>query len=83
MLWYNEKFPGTGGPYWVMVLFLILTLLMIVELIAENVHIRNVKEEIPELEEEIIRLKAKLYDQSEEDDDDEEDGDDDEDDDDD
>lgn len=81
LTWYAEKFPESGGAYWIMILFLILTVLMITELIVENIHLKNVKEEIPELEDEIVRLKAKLYDKSEGeddgDDDDEEEEDDD------
>ncbi len=76
LTWYAEKFPENGGPYWVMILFLILALLMITEMIVENIHLKNVKEEIPELEDEIVRLKAKLYDKSEEDEDNEDEDDD-------
>jgi len=80
LAWFYEKFSLENQPYWIMVLFLFLAVLMIVEMIAENIQINRIKEEIPDLEDEIIRLKAKLYDQSEGEDDDDDKGDEDEDD---
>ena len=79
MTWFNETFTLENQPYWVMAFFLFLAILMVTEMIAENIQISRIKEEIPDLEDEIVRLKAKLYDQSEGDDEDEdeEDGDDD------
>ncbi len=58
-----------------MMIFLGLSLIMIVEFILERLNVYQIKEGVEELEDENVRLKAKLYDQSEEeerDDDDEE-----------
>lgn len=63
--WYNEKFSIEKGPFWVILLYLFMSLLMLVEIVAENIQIRQLKSEIPDLEEEIIRLKAKLFDKGE------------------
>ncbi|MCP4461061.1 MAG: hypothetical protein GY816_24020 [Cytophagales bacterium] len=75
LTWFNETFTLENQPYWVMALFLFLAILMVTEMIAENIQISRIKEEIPDLEDEIVRLKAKLYDQFEGEEDDE-DGDD-------
>jgi len=75
LTWLNEKFKPENQPYWVMVLLLVLAILMIVEIIVENMQIHRIKEEIPNLEDEIVRLKAKLYDQSEGEDDEDDEGD--------
>lgn len=75
LVWFNEKFGASAQPYWIMVFFLILVLLMAAEIIAENMHIRQVKEGINDLEDEIVRLKAKLFDQMDDGDDEEEEGD--------
>ena len=69
LTWFDEKFPIENQPYWVMSLILVLGILMVTEMIIENIQISRVKKEIPDLEDEIVRLKAKLYDQSEEGDD--------------
>jgi cell division protein FtsL len=65
LAWFNEKFSEQNGPFWVMVLYLVMSLLMLIEIVAENVHIHRLKSEIPDLEEEIVRLKAKLFDKGE------------------
>ena len=62
--WLNEKFTLENQPIWIMSLLLFLGTLMVTEMIIENIQIKQVKEEIPDLEEEIVRLKAKLYDQA-------------------
>ena len=76
LTWFNETFPLENQPYWVIGFFLVLAIMMVTEMIAENIQISRIKEEIPDLEDEIVRLKAKLYDQFEEEDDDEGDEDD-------
>ena len=48
-----------------MTCFLILVLLMVTEIIVENIHIHKVKQGMEDLEDEVVRLKAKLYDQTE------------------
>lgn len=68
-------------PRYVMIAFLIISLMMIIEFVLERFHVYQVKDGFSDLEEEIVRLKAKLFDQSEanvaeeedEDDDEEED----------
>ena len=52
-------------PRYVMIAFLVIALLMIIEFILERFTVYQAKEGIGELENEIIRLKAKLYDKSE------------------
>jgi hypothetical protein len=60
-------------PKYVMIAFLIVSIMMIVSFVLERFNVYNIKEGIEDMEEEIIHLKAKLYDQSEGDDDKEED----------
>jgi cell division protein FtsL len=61
-------------PKYVMIAFLIVSIMMIVSFVLERFNVYKIKEGIEDMEEEIIHLKAKLYDQSESDegDDDEE-----------
>lgn len=81
--WFSEKFRADRQPFWIMFFFFLLTVLMLIEIIVENVHIRNIKSGVEDMEDEIVRLKAKLYDKLEdggededgEDEDDEEDDD--------
>ena len=74
LLWYQDTFSETSGPYWIAIILCLLSLLMLVSLIAENIHLKQIKDSIPEFEDEIVRLKAKLFDQSDvSDEDDEED----------
>lgn len=68
LIWFDELIFLAYQPYWVMALFFFLAILMITEMIAENIQISRLKEETPDLEEEIVRLKAKLYDQFEDED---------------
>lgn len=65
MVWFSEKFSANSQPFWIMSFVMILAILMTVEIIAENIHIHRVKEGIDELQDEILRLKARLYDQDE------------------
>ena len=76
--WFDINFIQRRQPYWVMFFALVLGVLMLIELITENVHLRNVKSGIEDLEEEIVRLKAKLFDQMEGQEEEEDDEDDDE-----
>jgi len=75
LAWFNEEFPAGNQPYWIMTGFLLLGILMMVEMIIENIHIHRVKEELPDLENEIVRLKAKLFDKVDGDDDEGDEGD--------
>lgn len=75
LIWFNETFRPAYQPYLVISLFLFLAILMVTAIIIENIQMHRINEKIPDLEAEIIRLKVKLFDQSEEDEDDE-DGDD-------
>lgn len=59
-------------PRYVMIVFLSLSLLMIVEFILERFNVYRVKEGMDEMEDEIVKLKAKLYDQAQEEGDEEE-----------
>lgn len=61
-------------PRYVMIAFLIISLMMIIEFILERFHVYQVKDGIEEMENEIVRLKAKLYDKVEAGGDEEEDG---------
>lgn len=58
-------------PRYVMIAFLIISALMITEFILERLNVYQVKEGIDDLKDEIVRLKAKLYDQNEEEEDEE------------
>lgn len=69
--WFDVNFIQRRQPYWVMFFILVLGILMLIELIAENIHIKNIKSGIGDLEDEIVRLKAKLFDQMEGEEDDE------------
>lgn len=51
-------------PYMARDLLVFLSLLMVVELISENVHLLSLRGRVSKLEEEVLKLKAKLYDQS-------------------
>jgi hypothetical protein len=51
-------------PYMGRDLMIFLCLLMLVELVAENFHIADLKSKRKELEQKITELKAKLYDKS-------------------
>ncbi len=57
-------------PRYVMIAFLSISIIMIVEFILERVVVYQAKEGISELEDEIVQLKAKLYDKAQEEDDD-------------
>lgn len=65
LIWFDVNFIQRRQPYWVMFFVLLLGVFMLIEIIAENIHLRNVKSGIEDLEEEIVRLKAKLFDQME------------------
>ena len=70
-------------PKYIMVAFLIMAIMMIVSFVMERMNVYKIKDGIEDLEEEIIHLKAKLYDKgneegdSEDEDDDEEESEDD------
>lgn len=78
---YKERIDMTFAlrklPVYLMTAFILLSLLMLVELVTENFTIISLKRRVKKAEEEVLRYKAKLYDQSQgEDDDDEEENDD-------
>ncbi len=60
-------------PRYVMIAFLVLSIIMITEFILERFNVYRIKEGIEDMEHEIVKLKAKLYDQSQEEDDEGED----------
>ncbi len=51
-------------PRYIMIVFLILSIVMITEFVLERFNTYKIKEGIGDLEDEVISLKAKLYDQS-------------------
>lgn len=51
-------------PTYLMITFIVLCMLMLIELVTENFHIINLKRKARNAEEEVLRLKAKLYDES-------------------
>lgn len=53
-------------PKYVMIAFLVISIIMLTEFILERFNVYRVKEGIEDLEHEIVRLKAKLYDQGQE-----------------
>ncbi|HCX22589.1 MAG: hypothetical protein CMB80_06930 [Flammeovirgaceae bacterium] len=78
---YKEKIDMTFAlrklPVYSMSAFILLSVLMLVELVAENFQIINLKRKVKKAEEEVLKYKARLYDKSqgedaEEDDDEEE-----------
>ena len=78
---YKEKIDMTFAlrklPVYSMSAFILLSVLMLVELVAENFQIINLKRKVKKAEEEVLKYKARLYDKSqgedaEEDDDEDE-----------
>ncbi|WP_421763898.1 hypothetical protein [Ekhidna sp.] len=53
-------------PRYVMGLFLFLSILMVIEFTMQQLKIRSIKGGIDDLKDEIVELKAKLYDKSQE-----------------
>ncbi len=51
-------------PQYLLTVVLIISLLMVLELIVENVHLFRLRKKVASAEEELLKLKAKLYDQS-------------------
>ncbi len=51
-------------PQYLLTVVLIVSLLMLIELIVENVHLYRLRKKVANAEEELLKLKAKLYDQS-------------------
>ncbi|MBC6426033.1 MAG: hypothetical protein GDA51_06115 [Ekhidna sp.] len=49
-------------PRYIMVVFLFVSILMIVEFVLQQIAVHRAKGNVEELENEILRLKAKLYD---------------------
>ncbi|MEQ8470181.1 MAG: hypothetical protein RIC35_03305 [Marinoscillum sp.] len=72
---YKEKIDMTFAlrklPIYLMTTFILLSILMLVELVAENFQIISLKKRVKRAEEETLKYKAKLYDKSQEDDDEE------------
>lgn len=65
---YKEKLDMTFAmrqlPRYLMLSFIVLCVLMLIELVAENFHIINLKRKARNAEKEVLRLKARLYDES-------------------
>lgn len=65
---YKEKLDMTFAmrklPGYLMISFIVLCVLMLTELVVENFHIINLKRKARSAEEEVLRLKARLYDES-------------------
>ncbi|MFK7953936.1 MAG: hypothetical protein AB8B73_13905 [Ekhidna sp.] len=53
-------------PKYIMVAFLIMAIMMIVSFVMERMNVYKIKDGIEDLEEEIVHLKAKLYDKGNE-----------------
>lgn len=53
-------------PRYVMGMFLFISILMMIEFILQQLRIRSIKNGIDDLKDEIVELKAKLYDKSQE-----------------
>lgn len=53
-------------PRYVMGLFLFISILMMIEFVLQQLKIRTIKSGIDDLKDEIVELKAKLYDKSQE-----------------
>ncbi|MEO9483112.1 MAG: hypothetical protein ABJG47_06685 [Ekhidna sp.] len=53
-------------PRYVMGLFLFISIMMMIEFTLQQIRIRSIKNGIDDLENEIVELKAKLYDKSQE-----------------
>ena len=77
---YKERLDMTFAlrklPIYLMATFIVLSLMMIIELALENFQIISLKRQLKKANEEVLKYKAKLYDQSqteEEEDDGEED----------
>lgn len=60
--WLNRRITPYTQVYLALTLFLIMSLMMLMELLLEHFQIRRLKNQVPDLEAEITRLKAKLYD---------------------
>ncbi|XOV92497.1 MAG: hypothetical protein ACFHWX_20115 [Bacteroidota bacterium] len=51
-------------PQYLLTVVLIISLLMVIELILENIHLFRMRKKVAEAEEQVLKLKAKLYDES-------------------
>ncbi len=60
------KYYTTTIPTYTLSAFIFLSLLMLVELVAENFQIINLRRRVKKAEEETMKYKARLFDQSEE-----------------
>lgn len=59
-----REFGLTNLPIYGTVLFLVISLLMIMALIIENIHIFRLNKKLSNAEKELLTLKAKMYDRS-------------------
>lgn len=51
-------------PQYLLTVVLIVSLLMLIEVVVENVHLFRLRKKVSQAEEELLKLKAKLYDQA-------------------
>lgn len=68
MDFYKEKVDFTmlrKLPEYLLYLLMIVSILMVTELVAENFHLLNLRRKVRHAEEEVLKLKAKLYDRTE------------------
>lgn len=53
-------------PQYLLTVVVITSSMMVIELLVENVHLYSLRKKVSDAEEEVLKLKAKLYDQSDE-----------------
>jgi len=75
LAWFHQQFSLESQPFIIMTFLLLLVLMMLIEIIVENIHIHRLKNRLPDLEDQITKLKARLYDQEDQDDGEEDDDD--------
>lgn len=64
-MWFQSNFAPARQAHWILLILMLLAVLMLVEIVIENLRIRQLKNEVADQAEEIVRLKAKLFDKAE------------------
>lgn len=59
-----KQFGLSNLPLYGTIIFIVISLFMISGLIVENIHILSLNKKLGKSEKEVLRLKAKLYDES-------------------